>query len=112
MAGAEGIVFALRALGEAGQAAALAQGAHAVAAPGEDLVRIGLVTDVPDQSIGRGVVDMVQRYGQFDDAQGRAEMTAGHRGDFDQFLADLVGQLTEILRAQGTEIRRAVDPIQ
>ena len=51
MRGAERIVFALGALGEAGQAAALPQRADAVAAAGEDLVRIGLVADVPDQPI-------------------------------------------------------------
>ena len=38
MRGAERIVFALRPLGEAGQAAALAQGADAIAPPGQDLV--------------------------------------------------------------------------
>ena len=59
------------ALGEAGQAAALAQGADAVAAPGEDLVRIGLVADVPDQPVARGVEVLVQGNGQLDDAEAR-----------------------------------------
>ena len=54
MAGAERVVFALGALGEAGEAAALAQRADAVAAAGQDLVRIGLMADVPDQR-SRGV---------------------------------------------------------
>ena len=53
MRGAERVVFALGALGEAGQAAALAQRADAVAPAGEDLVRIGLMADVPDQPVGR-----------------------------------------------------------
>ncbi len=48
---AEGIVFALAALGEAGQAAARAKGADAAAAPGQDLVRIALVPDIPDQHV-------------------------------------------------------------
>lgn len=51
---AERIVVAFAALGEAGQAAAGAQRADAVAPAGEDLVRIGLVADVPDQR-SRGV---------------------------------------------------------
>ena len=50
---AERVVFALRAPGEAGQPAALAQRADAVAPAGEDLVRIGLVADVPDQPVAR-----------------------------------------------------------
>ena len=55
MRGAEGVVFALGALGEAGEPAALTQGADAVAPAGQDLVGIGLVADVPDQPVGRGV---------------------------------------------------------
>ena len=48
---AEGVVLALRPLGEAGKPAALAQRADAVAPPRQDLVRIGLVADVPDQPV-------------------------------------------------------------
>ena len=48
---AERVIFAFGALGEAGQAAALAQGAHARAPAGDDLVRIGLMADVPDQTV-------------------------------------------------------------
>ena len=59
--GAERVVFALGALGEAGQAAAHAQRADAVAAAGEDLVRIGLMADVPDQPVARRVEHVVQR---------------------------------------------------
>ena len=77
MRGAERIVFALGALGEAGKAAALAQRADAVAAAGENLVRIGLVADVPDQPVGRRVENVVQRDRQLDDAEAGAEMAAG-----------------------------------
>ena len=47
---AEGVVFAFGALGEAGKAVPLPQRADAVAPPGQNLVRIGLVADVPDQA--------------------------------------------------------------
>ena len=77
MRGAERVVFALGALGEAGQPAALAQGADAVAPAGQDLVRIGLVADVPDQPVVRRVEDVMQRDGQFDHAKPGAEMAAG-----------------------------------
>ena len=60
MGGAERIVIALGALGETGQPAAGAQRADAVAAAGQDLVRIGLMADVPDQAVARGVEDVVQ----------------------------------------------------
>jgi len=53
MRSAERVVLALSALGEAGETAALAQRANAVAPAGQDLVWIGLVADVPDQPIVR-----------------------------------------------------------
>ena len=50
---AERVIFALAAPGEAAEAPALAKRADAVAAAGDDLVRIGLVADVPDQLVAR-----------------------------------------------------------
>ena len=91
MGGAERVVFAFRAFGEAGQAAALAQGADAVAAAGENLVRIGLMADVPDQPVARRVEHIVQRDRQLDDAEAGAEMAAGNRHRLDGFLAQFVG---------------------
>ena len=93
MRGAERIVFALGALGETGQAAALAQRADAVAAIGEDLVRIGLMADVPDQPVGRRVENVVQRDRQFDDAEAGAEMAAGDSDSVDGLLAQFVRDL-------------------
>ena len=97
MRGAERVVFALGALGEAGQAAALAQRADAVAAAGQDLVRIGLVADVPDQPVVRRVEHVVQRHRQFDDAETGAEMAAGLGHRVDHFVAQFVGELLELL---------------
>ena len=57
---AERIVFALRALGETRKAAALADGADAVAAAGQDLVRVRLVADIPDQPGVRGVEHVME----------------------------------------------------
>ncbi len=91
MGGAERVVFAFGALGETGQPAALADGADAVAAAGEDLVRIGLVADVPDQLVARGVEDVVQRDGQLDHAEAGAEMAAGLGDRVDGLMAQLVG---------------------
>ena len=82
---AERIVFAFRALGEAREPAALAQRADAVAAPGEDLVRIRLVADVPDQPVAWRVEDLMQRDGKFDDAEAGAEMTACDGDGVDRF---------------------------
>src|SRR3546814_7871306 len=45
---AERVVLALRPPGEAGQAAALTECADPVAPPRQDLMRIGLVPDIPE----------------------------------------------------------------
>ena len=84
MADAEGVVFAFLALGERRHAVLLLDRVDAVAAAGEDLVRIALVADVPDQAVVRGVVQVVQGDGQLDHAQPGAEVAAGAADRFDQ----------------------------
>ena len=86
----ERVVFALRPLGKARQPAALPQRADAVAPAGQNLVRIGLVPDVPDQPVRRRVEHVVQRHRQFHHAQTRAQMPAGHRHRIDRLLPQLV----------------------
>ena len=109
---AERVVFALGAPGEAGKAAALAQRADAVAAAGQDLVRIGLVADVPDQPVVRRVEDVVQRDGQLDDAEAGAEMAAGDRDRVDRLLPQLVGELLQLVVLKRAQIRRRLDTIE
>ena len=109
---AERVVLALGALGEAGEAAALAQGADAVAPAGEDLVRIGLVADVPDQPVARGVEDPVQGDGELDDAEPGAQVAAGHRHGVDRLLPQLVDQLAQVLLGNGAQVRGRLDPIE
>ncbi len=90
MAGAERVVLALGALAEARQAAGLTQRADAVAAAGQDLVRVGLMADIPNQLVGRGVEHMMERDGELDHAEAGAEMAAGHRDRGDQLLSQLL----------------------
>ena len=85
-----------RRAGEAGQPAFLAQRADAVAAAGQDLVRIGLVADIPDQPVVRRVEDIVEGDRQFDHAEAGAEMAAGVRDGVDQFGAQFGGQLRQV----------------
>ena len=112
MRGAERVVFALGALGEAGQAVALAQGADAVAAAGQDLVRIGLMADVPDQPVVRRVEDVMQRDRQFDDAEAGAEMAAGDRDRIDRLGAQLVGDLPELALVEPPQVVGSVDLVK
>ena len=112
MRGAERVVFALRALGEAGEAAALAQRTDARAPAGEDLVRIGLMADVPDQPVARRVEHVVQCNRQLDDAEAGAEMAAGHRHRADRLGAQLVGQLSEIAGREAAQVFRRLDLVR
>ena len=63
--------------GKPGDAARLAQAGHRCAAAGEDLVRIGLVADVPHDAVARRVEHVVQRQGQFHCTEVGSEMATG-----------------------------------
>ena len=104
MGGAERIVFALVALRKTGESATLAQRANAVAPAGQDLVRIGLVPDIPDDAIIRRVEQIMQRHRQLDDAESGAQVTAGHGHRADGLRAQLVGNLPEVFLLQAAQI--------
>ena len=97
VAGGEDVVLRLAAQAEAGEPAVLAQRLHPVAPAGEDLVRVGLVADVPDQQVARRVEQVVQGDRQLDRAQVRGEVAAGLRDAAHDLLAQLVGELGELL---------------
>ena len=110
--GAERVVFALRPLGEAGQAAALAQGADAVAPAGEDLVRIALVADVPDQDVLRRLEDVMQGHRQLDHAEAGAEVAAGDGDGVDGFGPDLVGELLQPRDVESAHVGGQLDLVE
>ena len=112
MGRAERIIGALAALGEAGEPAALAQGADPVAAAGEDLVRIALMPDVPDQPVVGRVEDIVDGDGQLDDAEPGAEMPAGRTHGRDRLRAQLVGELAKLLRIELAQVLGRIDGIE
>ena len=112
MGGAERVVFALGALGEAGEPAAHAQRADAVAPAGQDLVRIGLVADVPDQAVVGRVEHVMERDGELDHAEPGAEMAAGDRDRVDGLLPQFVGQLPQLLAIEAPQVGRRVDLVE
>ena len=112
MGRAERVVFAFRPFGEARQAAALPQGADAVAPAGEDLVRIGLMADVPDQPVARRIEDIMQRHRQLDHAEPRPEMAAGDRNRSDRLGAQFVGDLLQSRWRQRPQILWGSDPLE
>src|SRR5882672_10125692 len=79
------------------------------AAPGQDLVRVGLVADVPDQAIAGRIEDVMDRGGQLDHAEAGAEMAAGHRHRVDGFLPQFVGDLLHLLDLELAKVVGRVD---
>src|ERR1700683_1687663 len=112
MGGAKRIVFALGALGEAGEPTALAQRSDAVAAAGENFVRIGLGADVPPQPVAGRVEYVVQRHCKLDHPQTGAEMAAGDRHSIDRLLAQFVSDLTKLARVEAPEIVGGIDAVE
>ena len=108
----ERVVFAFDAPREARQAAALAQRTDALAPAGQNLVRIGLVADVPDEPIVRRVEHVMKRDGQLDHAEPGAKMAARHGYGFDQLVAKLVCDLPQLGFGQGAQIRRIANPVE
>ena len=51
MSGTERVVFAFRATGEAGQAFRLTQGANAITTACQDLMRVSLMANIPDDTV-------------------------------------------------------------
>ena len=73
----ESVIGAFLPFRKAGDTLLLAQGGHALATPGEDLVGIALMAHVPYQAVIRGVVDIVQGDGQFHRAEIGRQVAAG-----------------------------------
>src|SRR5207248_1158432 len=73
-------------------------------AAGDDLVRIGLVADVPDQFVDRRVEHIMKRDRQLDHAERRAQMPAGYRHRRNDFLAKLVGELRQLLLGEAAQV--------
>src|SRR3954469_10190798 len=112
MRGAETVVLALGALGETGEPAALPQRPNPLAASGQNFVRVGLVSDVPDQPVVRRVEYVMQGDRQLDDAEACSEMATGYRDRADRLAAQLVGNFLKVFLVDAAQIGRRLDRIQ
>ena len=108
----EGVVGALAALGERRDPAPLAYRVHLAAPAGEDLVRVALVSHIPDDAVVRGVVEVVERDGELDRTEPGREMTTGSGDAVDEVPAKLPGEIGQGPFGQPAQIRRRVDPGQ
>ncbi len=109
---AERVIFAFAAAGEARQAARLAQGADAVAPPGQDLVRIGLVADIPDHAVIGRVEHGMQRNRQFHNPKRRAKVPAGGRHRVDRLRPQFVRKRPELLHRKVAHVMRVTHTVK
>ena len=112
VAGAHDVVDRLVARAERRQPAVLADGVELVAAAGEDLVRVGLVADVPEDLVLRRLQHGVQRDGDLAGAEVGAEVAADLADGVDDVLADLLGDLLQLVLGERPEVVGSVDAIQ
>ena len=112
VAGAHDVVLGLGDRAERREAAVAADRRELVAAAGQDLVRVGLVADVPEDLVARGVEQRVQRDGELAGAEVRAEVAADLADRLDDVLAHLLRDARELVLAEAVQILRAVDAVE
>ena len=75
----------------------------------QELVRVRLVTGVPDDPVTRRLEETMQGDRQLDHAKGRAEMAARLRDGRDDRLADIGSKLGELCFGQAAKVRGSMD---
>lgn len=91
---------------EAGRAILLPQAAHLVAPPCQNLVRIALVADIPDELVMRRIENRVDGDGKFNDTETGAEMASRLGDDAERFRPQFVSQLHQVVVMQAAKVRR------
>ena len=112
MTGAHDVVLGLVDRAERSQAFVLADGVQLLAPPREHLVGVGLVADVPQDLVARGVEQRVERHRDLAGAEIGAEVTADLADRVDDQLPDLLGDLLQLIVVEVLEVGRAVDPVE
>src|SRR5439155_18600173 len=104
MRGPERVVRRFVAARESRRSAPLAQLVHLCATAGEDLVRVSLMPDVPDDAIARRIENVMQRDRQLDGTEVRRQMTACLRHRIQYERAQLARELRQPAALQATEL--------
>src|SRR5450830_1783839 len=112
VAGTHDVVRRLAAAGEPGEPAVLADGAKAVAAAGEQLVSVALVTDVPDDLVARALQYAVQRHRELDGAEAGRKMTAHFAHARQNGLADFPCEQRQFALGELLEVGGVGDLVQ
>ena len=107
--GAELIVLAFAAPEKARQPTLLPQRRQPLIAAGQDLPRVALMADVPNDLVVRRIERGAECHGQLDDAEPRADVAAGVRDHVDQPLPHFVGQLLQLVRRELPDVLGIAD---
>ena len=100
----ESVVGALRHARETADTAQQAFGLERLAAPGDNLVGIGLVPHVPDDLVRGRIENVVECGGEFHAAEARRQMPGIYRALVDDIAAQLVAVGTQFLRRELLEV--------
>ena len=106
----EGVEGTLRAPGEGCESSPLAYRAQPIPPAGENLVRIGLVADVPHDAVLGGVVEVVQSDRQLDRAEPGREVPGGLRHALDEELPQLPHHSGQLRLREAPEVYGALNP--
>src|SRR5690606_15576681 len=106
---AKRIVRGLAAPRKTADAAMLAQARHAFASAGQDLVRIALVANVPDDPVARRIEYIVERDREFDRAEIRRQVAAGAGDRIDDEATQFIRQFGQAVATQLAEVPGVVD---
>src|SRR5580658_1232619 len=112
MAHSEGIVLAFGPFGKAAQSIVFPITGELVPAPGEDLMPVGLMSDVPYQLVIRRVENVMQCHCQLYHAQTGRKMPAMDAHRINNKLPELVAELLQLLPAQFLEVGRGIDGME
>ena len=105
-------MLALGAPQETGEAAGLPERGEAVVPARQNLPRIPLMTDVPDDLVPRRIEAGEQGDGEFDHAQARPDVAAGLRHHVDQPATHLGGKIRQLIARDSLKVFGTVDRIE
>ena len=105
------IALAFFSLWKSAHSAVLSKGIKSFPAPGKDLVRITLVSHVPDKFIAGCSKHLMQRNRQFNGTEIGGKMPSGFGDGVNQKRADLRAQLLQLSEIQPFDVGRGMDRV-
>ena len=112
MAGAHDVVLGFEDRAERREPAVLADRPQRITPPGQDLVRVGLMADVPQDLVARRVQQAVDGHGKLARPQVGSEMPADLADRVDQLVADLLRDLLQLPDRERMQVLRLAYAIQ